>query len=474
MLNLQRLQELRKSFGQNFFEIALKNTSLALTKRQWFGESHRYFFTWRKFIIQFIRTSIGKNFLHDAAENGLVSPRFYTKKGAWLCSSELNCLKFPYFFVDMQMAGEMLDASTSFFVPIGRDQNTNQTPESSPERIYNSTSKTFEPFAEAMLDEPQFSYIKASLQPYQPQEQPATNHDFARGKLALGFSELRIPHYDWLETFEGKMPYELGFLKLMLLTLGINNENEVLSESKQEYPIYTTIKKLVDSEKESNPWSSTFFKKEQFLQYALAQVFKNNPKLYQEAAQVVDITGLHLWQTYESITNGSLILYKDPEGTPYSQKELKRFLPGPHQTLAYFFMQALHLLWYGATSKKASAYYQSAGVQPSPTNIERIWLWWKRLNFSSIKQTAEKEINGTSFFSLWNALKRELTRAYPITKDWVSFDGHGWVITFDPLLIAQQRKIARERSCDYELLDKLGFAGIESWLGHELEVFYKK
>lgn len=75
---------------------------------------------------------------------------------------------------------------------------------------------------------------------------------------------------------------------------------------------------------------------------------------------------------------------------------------------------------------------------------------------------------------VWADIKHELQRRYPNIQDWVSFDSHGWVISFDQNLIDMQREVARQKSCDYQFLDRLGIAGIESWLGHELETFYKR
>jgi hypothetical protein len=60
---------------------------------------------------------------------------------------------------------------------------------------------------------------------------------------------------------------------------------------------------------------------------------------------------------------------------------------------------------------------------------------------------------------------------FPGQKDWVSFSGHGVVMSFDEDLIARQN----ERKIDnLPLAQDLGFAEVNSVHGKVLDVFYRQ
>lgn len=521
MLNRYRLQELRRiarGSGQSFVELAFDNPMLALTSQQWFGEGFSYFFSWRKFLTEFMHTEIGKNYLTGVARDGLVTPHFYTQKGASLFESDKAALlKYPFFFADLSSGGEISEEmGTGFFIPLAsplrcldssgalRSEVPNErfclslvderTGEDSGWLIYNKETKKFENFSYAKLqNDPVFASIKASLNQYQAYFQHPLPIYFGNlRKEVLGFKSFASISSDWCHGFKEneqsneKMPYCLGFLKLMFLVLGINNDNETIVPSDivdvyypDEFDVHRKMKELIQTDRENNPWSDKFFKKEYFMQYALAEIFKDpaNQELYDNAVKTVDIMGKKFWQTYDAITSqpARLVLYKDNQGTAYTRTEFVKYLPGRHQALAYFFTEALRYLWYGATSKNAVAYYKALGMHSKKhPYLGRLGAWWFGINFSKIKSNAEKRIDGVSFLSVWADIKHELQHRYPDNQDWISFDDHGWVISFDQNLIDMQGDIAQEKSCDYEFLDRLGFAGIESWLGHELETFYKR
>ena len=95
--------------------------------------------------------------------------------------------------------------------------------------------------------------------------------------------------------------------------------------------------------------------------------------------------------------------------------------------------------------------------------------------FDNFKAAASETrwIGGTdltaSFIDTWGKIRDELTSTYP-GKNWISFDGHGWVASFNEGLIERQRNMP---GVDQELLKQLGVAIIDSWLGTQLNVFYK-
>jgi hypothetical protein len=106
----------------------------------------------------------------------------------------------------------------------------------------------------------------------------------------------------------------------------------------------------------------------------------------------------------------------------------------------------------------------------------------------SIKQAQQQKkvimpnhtTNQRSFVQVWQQLLTELKLAHPERTDWICFDFHGWVLSWDPFLVALQRehlmKTAKLKSSDQRvhLLDNLGVAVIESWLSNKLNAFYVK
>jgi hypothetical protein len=263
----------------------------------------------------------------------------------------------------------------------------------------------------------------------------------------------------------------------MFLALGIDNKNKEIDGKNSEFKASRQMRHLIESDKERNPWSSHFFLPDRFLQYAIAKIFIDDADLCKQAASVVDIANIKAWQTYDAIISGKMEIYKDRQGTKYVPKRLSKYLPGREQALAYFFTQVLRHLWYGAASKNAIAYYAAVlggeEVKQGISKIDRLGLWWKNLLFYQIKSKAEKRVDNVSFLSVWEDIKKALRERYPDRTDWVSFDDHGWVMTFDDTLIKRQIEVAKKTGCDVALQEKLGFAGIESWMSRELKTFYR-
>jgi hypothetical protein len=504
MLNRYRLQEL-KEIGQNYIEQAFDNPELALTRQQWFGEGHQYFFTWRKFLTDFMYSQEGVQYLSEAEQNGLVAPNFYDNNGINIFDKDrLAFITYPYFFADLSSESIVEEMDASFVIPIVSPFRFLHDRSAPPERvclsikdtteeesgwlIYSKETKRFEDFSYSKFkNDPIFSSIKSSVMSRGAQFQEPINFSYGYGpnwpKTTIGFKSFIYPHWNWSRGFgggvnnQGKMPYCLGFLKTMFLVLGIDNNNQAIHDNDllHEYQVHAKMRELIQADRNNNPWSDKFFKKEYFIQYALAEIFKANKNLYDDAVKTVDITGKRFWQIYDDIVSGRLILYKDNRGTQYSLDEIKKYLPGKHQALAYFFTEALRILWYGAASKDAVALYNALGMyDPEHPILSRLNAWRMGLNFSKIKNNAEKQVDGISFLSVWFEIKRALQKRCSGIQDWVSFDSHGWVISFDQALISMQQQVARQNGCDYQFLDKLGVAGIESWWGHELETFYKK
>jgi len=95
---------------------------------------------------------------------------------------------------------------------------------------------------------------------------------------------------------------------------------------------------------------------------------------------------------------------------------------------------------------------------------------WVYLN----ERSARKKIVITnqqpqSFLDVWQKIATHLKRQP--RKNWISFDGHGWVISFDPQIIDLQ---LQNVIYNKKLFNDLGITAIESWIGGMLPIFYKK
>ena len=473
MLNRKRLLEIRNlstDDNQCQFSQAFQTPHLALTRRQWFGESHQFLYAWRLFLVNFMESEEGERYLNHALENALVAPFFYDQHGNHLCPNGAgDHAEYPFFLVDI--SPENLDASPSFMLPLAFTNKEAPfplySPIDNPEHwvIYNKTTKQFEAFAqEALHEKEEFRDIKAAID-----QNPTTVNT---PKSLLGFYGFILPQNRLVKSFKNTMPYLLGMLKLLFLTLGINSNNDIIQENDQEYDVHKKIYELTQKDKETNPWSSQYFKKDFFLQYALAEILKKDHDLKDKLIERIDIAGLKYWQTYDNITSGKTTLYKK-DGTPYQLNHIRHYLPGQEQALAYFLTEILRCLWYGAASKDARVLYKIQHADPS-NMLVTAKLWWKNLTYTQLKKAALKKIDDSSFIDIWYILVNRIKRKYSTITDWVSFDGHGWVVSFDEKLIQLQKEHALESNCDFEFLDTLQFAGIESWWGSDLEVFYKK
>jgi len=103
-------------------------------------------------------------------------------------------------------------------------------------------------------------------------------------------------------------------------------------------------------------------------------------------------------------------------------------------------------------------------------------------NSRYFKKSAYELINfddqKTSFISVWQEIVETLKDVIKEfdQKNFISFDGHGWVLSFHPYLIYLQENVAKThgKQCDITLLKDLKIAGIESYLSQYLPTFYKK
>jgi hypothetical protein len=180
-------------------------------------------------------------------------------------------------------------------------------------------------------------------------------------------------------------------MKIMFLTLGIDADNNVITEGHPQYEVHQELVKLV-SDKE-NVWNSNNFNKDMLLQFQIAEMFKKDPNLYEAAKQVVDST-IGLWKNYKNLKGGKYY-NQNKENAKLFHRYIKKKL----------------------TSQKTIRYPDHSplsGYRPGKA----------------------------SFMDVWSEIKVQL-KGQTKRLDFISFDDHGWVISFDPAVIEEQRQSPR-------------------------------
>ena len=297
------------------------------------------------------------------------------------------------------------------------------------------------------------------------------------------------PHITRYQPFA---PYGLGFYKLMLLRLGFDNNHNKISldsgESKSEAidnlsDIYHDLLTLVNSDP-NNPWNDHYFSEEKFFPHHLIQLLKDDQQLFQKASQVASLYKVQTWSMYNQFLSEVRAgrWFRDPAGrVPYRYEEVIKYLPGPEQMLAYSILLIVRSLWYGAMGKKA--FYEGT--------LPQIPFFW---SLDSFIKAAYKKTNfegeEVSFISVWQELidKLKTTGLFEKRKNFVSFEGHGWIISFDQHLIdldieiLLKRKISdiksfflrinQETDQAIQILQDLHCTGIDSYKSQSISSFY--
>jgi len=488
MLNLERLDYLVNKYGPDFNtkpEVIAKN---AYTRQQWFGENHRFVRAYREsFHTAYTSSGPLNTYLREAIEHGPIFPHFYTIDGQpAFGTKDTEKLKTgitaPFFFVnrvDSRVSPKLAKLVNIF--EFNKSLRVPLVAKSKRYKIYSPSDKQYHFIqkTEDLTGQPPILTEVSELKEDKFQNLaslPDFLHCFAwGGKKLLGFD------YDFrCVTLSGDMvfgpwsfyPYCLGLYKLMLLKLGLNNKNEEIRDGENLYDVHKNLKELVD--KENNPWAEKYFTKERFLQYAITEILKKDPDLFEQAKQTADFFLPH-WQSFEIFTSKYNQYYKAP-GIPYDVEKVKNFLPGNEQALAYFITNNIRILLYDATSTNALAFYKMIGKERTyaDTFLER--LGWSN-GFEKIKLAAREQKTilikntpqQTSFIDTWKIIVQRLKQQYE-RKNWISFDGHGWVASFDENIVAKQNN---RPDVDTNFLNELGVAIIESWLSQHLNCFYK-
>jgi hypothetical protein len=478
--NLMQIDDFLINFNNEFHKIPDKYW---VNKRIWLGREFEYVVIWNDAFESMFTDKYPhlKKFLEDGIENGPVSPHMYKQDGTAIYNKGkagwLTVVALPHFFSDYNFINkhyEGLDIipDLNLLVPYFKDKDGKYS-------IYDKKNdsliiKNYKDDSLA-LKEPMLKTFKIKVPVW---------GEYPNGKKILGAEKIIFDSganclsYDYQG--EKYSFYVIGLYKLMLLRLGLDFNNNVIGKEHRLYPIFKEIHAVFNEKPKKNFWSDRYLNKEQFIEYHLANLLKENENLFKKAKAVVDFV-FEDYKTYKLVTSMTRKkeLFKDQNGKkPYDWDVLKDYLPGPEQVVAMSMVQSARLLWYGALSPEA--FYEE--TMEENTNLSKIKGVNEKWSFEYFKKCAyntNNDLKGKrSFISVWQKIIKAFNKTIKniSRKNFISFDGHGCILSFHPYVIHLQENIAKNcgQKCDINLLKDLKFAGIESYLGSELPTFYKK
>jgi hypothetical protein len=500
IINLTILEKVKEK-GKDVLGKYKFNELKAYTRREWFGQESHYFYTWHKAFAKLNDPEEQKNYpnlmnyLKAGIQNGPILPHFYNEKGQNAFRGFLGLIEFgelPFFMIDVETLDQTkfpLYCTEIDFHDMMSKENLGFKPpivrEGDKYLIFNNDSKTYEdisnfPWIKIQEKENEkrivFDYNQITEQDKIKYSIPDPDKEVAlRGAQGLGFDEIAVfanlGTGIKIEDGHSYVPYQMSLMKIMFLTLGIDADNNVITEGHPQYEVHQELVKLV-SDKE-NVWNSNNFNKDMLLQFQIAEMFKKDPNLYEAAKQVVDST-IGLWKNYKNLKGGKY--YNQNKEKIGGSKKIEDYILGDEQALAYYFMQQLRIMWYSSANPEVLMKALEIDFNFFPAKLFHRYIKKKLTSQKTIRYPDHSPLSGyrpgkASFMDVWSEIKVQL-KGQTKRLDFISFDDHGWVISFDPAVIEEQRQSPTLH--DPQFMEEMGFAGIESWLSSELNLWYKK
>lgn len=248
--------------------------------------------------------------------------------------------------------------------------------------------------------------------------------------------------------------YDIGTYQHMLFAMGLDRNNNKFTSTSPEWAAYQEFKAEMDKNP-LNPWYK--INAEDLFEYQLAELFKADASLKTRAIKSVEYYNSP-WKYYQESMG-----YTDKGGNKFSTKT--KYIPGDDQMLAYYFTSQLRFLWAATEGMDAIIEIEelqeelgekfTAGLKmmswfpgvPSPANI--------------IKTAVNKQYSDSdgkfSFVDAWVQIKKGLQQKLGNKLDFVTFTGHGCIISIDDDLVETQ---------PHEFKDVARILGIEMWEQH--------
>jgi hypothetical protein len=252
----------------------------------------------------------------------------------------------------------------------------------------------------------------------------------------------------------------------MLMALGISSDGEEITVDDPMYDAIADLRQSMQSDVH-NPWNGQAngaFQKEYFFEYLLAQIFKADKQLMQEAEKVSScyFKGMSYYRRLDGLVDDQRNSYRE---------RVHKYLPKEHLMLAYYFSANLRYLWAAAKSNTAfNAVIETGDIGPESL-LDVIGAAWPEFPSATkyIYTLLSSKPEKPSFMTVWQKVKERLLQKIGPHMDLVSYSGHGIVLSFanDIIKLQNTSPIARR-----DLMDKLGFAVIDSYYSNKLQPFY--
>lgn len=285
----------------------------------------------------------------------------------------------------------------------------------------------------------------------------------SNGGPFLGFSQSYFFLPSTNDLYNKEYTYLVGTYQHMMFAFGLNRDNQPFTADDVEYAAYQNFREVMDSD-DRNPWAH--MNREDFLEYHLTEIFKSNPDLKEMAQNSVNFYN-NPWKYYMKSKD-----YRDKNGEKFSDKS--DILPSDDQMLAYYFSSQMRFLWASSLGMDALIAIEELEEELSPRIVNLLKTFKKIPGVPSAAKVITEALKRQymmendqrySFIDTWEAIRHYL----PLNKkDFITFSGHGTVISFDENLVAQQQA---ER---HDILKRLGFVFFESLYEKGIRPFYQK
>lgn len=267
--------------------------------------------------------------------------------------------------------------------------------------------------------------------------------------------------YRYVPHIAEKHSYYMSSLnQLTLFGLGLDQNLETIDSRHPLHAAYQEFKQAMEVYPD-NPWQNDSFNKSHFMEYHLAQLLRSDEKLKQQMIDTVEVI-FPSWSLREQMDECH---YLNTDGSLSSVASHTNHLLGKDAYLAYCFVQSLRFVWASANSKQA--FTSILGLDPITSQL---------LNLpgapgpNQTLKNANAKRNGVSFLDVWQTLRQKMANDPNIPKELASFSSHGVVLSFEDDLLRQQKNNGVRNAA---VMDKLGFALIDSYYGEGLKPMYR-
>lgn len=331
--------------------------------------------------------------------------------------------------------------------------------ETDPALFQGDLQKFLEMFPGAPSHIPQYRYYKLNDAQKNLLQLPNNAYCTRYNNDVLGFDYAFA--YRYLPQIAEQHTYYMSSLnQLTLFGLGLDQNLDPITQTHPLYEAYQEFRAAM-ADYPDNPWQNDNFVKENFMEYHIAMLLRDDPELRQQMIDTVEV----LFPSWTLRQEMDQLQYQNPDGSIEPASRHTQHLLGSDPYLAYCFMQSLRFVWASAQSKEA--YTSVMELDPNTAQLLRLP---GAPGPTQIIKRAEKEVNGSSFLDVWQTLRERLESDPSIPKELASFSSHGVLMSFsDDLKKLQMDNGVRKP----DVMDKLGFALIDSYYGSGLKPMYR-